>query len=63
MDTIGIGVELSHDGNIVKPTSKEQKSVPVGQEYLNETSATVENRYISSDISTLKFGGIDRVRN
>ncbi|CAA2933734.1 to-interacting 1 [Olea europaea subsp. europaea] len=66
MDAVGMGGELNLDGNTVilsethdKSTLKEQKSVPVGQEFLNATSAAVENRCASNNDSTLKSVGID----
>ncbi|CAI9771147.1 unnamed protein product [Fraxinus pennsylvanica] len=62
----GMVGELTRNGNIVKmsenqdkPTSIKQESMPVGQECLNETSAAVENRCTSDEVSTLKPVGID----
>ncbi|KAL2463393.1 uncharacterized protein Fot_53087 [Forsythia ovata] len=65
VDAAGVGGELNHDGNTEilsenqdKPTSAEQETLPVGKECLNETSAAVENRRTSDNVSTLKSDGI-----
>ncbi|KAL2469454.1 C2H2-type domain-containing protein [Abeliophyllum distichum] len=65
VDAAGVGGELNHDGNTeilsenqVKPTLEEQETLPVVKECLNESSAAVENRSTSDNVSTLKSDGI-----